>query len=120
MIFAACHLPIEDLPPPIRPQAERYQDDHLFAAPLFPLPFAFIWLDCFVRTLDRDPNPIELDHGRDIDDRLSVDVAHQWLDLIDPFIERSQSPTSFDRPTPPPLELAPALAETTAKEHILI
>ena len=67
---------------------------------------AFIRLDLLLLALDRHPDAIQLDHGGHISDGFGVYAADQSLDLVDPFIERSQTHTSLNRRAPALLEMA--------------
>src|SRR5258708_888154 len=106
MIFTACDLPIEDLPPPIRPKAERHQDHHLPTCALFPLPLAFVRLDLLLLADDRDPDAIQLDHGGNISERSRMHASGQGFDLVNPLIERSQTHLSLNCRTPALSDLA--------------
>jgi len=86
MILTACTLPVDDLPPPIWPEAERHQDHPLFPAALCALPLAFLRRDRCFGMVDRDPHPIHMQDRRHSGERGGVRGCGEGFHLSEPFV----------------------------------
>jgi hypothetical protein len=102
LALSISHLPVQNLPfaAAIAPQAERDEDDDFLASALMALATAFVHLDDLRLRLQAQPNAIELHHGRNIGDGVTMRLLKQGLNLIDPLVDGASSHTALQRGTP--------------------
>ncbi len=77
-------------------------------------------LDRLLLVYNGQPDPIKLDHWRHLCDRLPTGLLYQGFNLIDPLIDRAQTHLALQVGTPLLAQIAQALTQATAEEHLLI
>ncbi len=86
MIFTFGQLPIQNLSPAVRPEAERHEAHDLFPAALWAFSLTLVELDLSLLALERDPNAVTLDHRWCFWEMLFSHAMNQGIDLMDEFI----------------------------------
>jgi hypothetical protein len=121
MVFTLGNLPVENFTLAIWPKTQGNQDHDLSSARTLMSPaLTLVLLDRRALALDRDLEPIQLNHRRCLSKRLLTQVVHQRLDLIDPLIDGSQSNIASQLGTPPLADRTQTLTQTTTEEHVLL